>query len=258
MKKPYLSAITAGLAIIAALVSAGCQAPAPHAAPHVTLRCRIPTVTALPETKEAQEKGGVEIAIVPVAHKAVRRERLVMRETQPPFLSLVIVPQAERSQKVYVEQTTSPYLEPDPPRLQFTVRINNKLSRVFRGQGAVVQMNVGGKMIPFGNIDYKEFLNGIVPPRNEAEFTIYGPTLDLLPDKGTIGIFLYDVVTATDVAGNTTEKQNYEWYFDCQAKTEEATGEVRTTQGFIDVAAYQQQLVKQQQEQARYGLASEV
>jgi hypothetical protein len=91
--------------------------------------------------------------------------------------------------------------------------------------------------IPFGNIDYEEFLNGIVPPRNEAEFTIYGPTLDLLPDKGTIGIFLYDVVTATDVAGNTTQKQNYEWYFDCQAKTEEATGEVRTTQGFIDDVA---------------------
>ena len=35
----------------------------------------------------------------------------------------------------------------------------------------------------------------------------------MLQDKGTISIFLYDVVTATDVAGNTTEKQNYTWDF---------------------------------------------
>jgi hypothetical protein len=112
MKNLYLLSITSGLAII---IFAGCQAPAPHSAPQVTIRCKIPAITALPETKEAQEKGGVEIAIVPVAHKAVRRERVVMREMQAPFLTLVVVPQAERNQKVYVEQTTSPYLEPDPP-----------------------------------------------------------------------------------------------------------------------------------------------
>ena len=149
---------------------------------------------------------------------------------------------------MYVEQTTTPYLEPQPSRLQFTVRVNNKLARVFRGQGAVVQFNVGGKLIPFDKVDYKEFLNGIVPPRNETEFTIYGPTLDYLPEKGTIGIFLYDVVTATDTAGVVTDKQNYEWYFSYTTQTAQESAEVNTKRGFVGIVEFQQEVLREQAE----------
>jgi hypothetical protein len=107
---------------------------------------------------------------------------------------------------------------------------------------------VGGKLIPFDNVDYKEFLNGIVPPRNETEFTIYGPTLDAVPDNSTIGIFLYDVVTATDAAGNATEKQNYEWYFSYAIHVVEEPAERRTEQGFMDAVAYHQAVMQQNAE----------
>ncbi len=115
----------------------------------------------------------------------------------------------------------------------------------------MVQFNVGGKLIPFGTTDYKEFINGIVPPRNETELKIYGPPLGIVPEKGTIGIFLYDVVTATDTAGNVTEKQNYEWYFNYSTQIVEETAESKTTRGFMDVVEYQQIKMREAAEQAR-------
>lgn len=234
--------------VLAIIVLAGCQAVPPPAPQQMTISCTIPTITTLPETKESQEKGGVEIAIVPTLYKTAKKSRVTLKQVNPPLVAVLVG--GDVKNKVYTEETTTSFLQPDPARLQFTVRVNNKLSRVFRGQGAVVQINVAGKMIPFGNTDYKEFIEGIVPPRNEAEFTIYGPTMDMLPEKGTIGIFLYDVVTATDVAGNVTDKQNYEWYFSYETTKKEETADIQTKQGFMDVMAYQlelQQIGNQQQ-----------
>jgi len=244
MKTPKLACVACCL-----VAFVGCQTPSQQAPPTRTIpiSCNLPTITAMPETKEAQEKGGVEIAVVPALYKSEKKNKSVLAQARPPFAALLLNPDSKN--QVYVVETTTAYLEPEPKRLQFTVRVNNKLPRVFRGQGAVVQINVAGKMIPFGNLDYKEFIDGIVPPRNEAEFNIYGPALSSLPEKGTIGIFLYDVVTATDTAGNVTDKQNYEWYFDYSTKRVEETAAIQTRQGFIDVLAYQQAMMRQQRGQ---------
>lgn len=241
MKAKYLSAVL-GVALFA-----GCQTQ-PSAPPALaTIKCSIPTITALPETKESQEKGGLEIAVVPTLYKSVRKNKETFTQIEQPFGVALLAGDANAQQnKVYVEKIVSPYLETQPARLQFRVRVNNKLARVFRGQGSVVQFNVGGKLIPFNNIDYKEFLNGIVPPRNETEFTIYGPSLDLIAPQGTIGIFLYDVVTATDTAGNVTEKQNYEWYFNYTMKSVEETAAAQTQRGFMDGGEYQRAMARQQ------------
>lgn len=214
----------------------------------MAVSCNVPNITPLPETKEAQEKGGVEITIVPATYETTLKERVITRQTPPPPLVILVNSQ---NKGVYVEQTRTPYLEPTPKRLKFTIRVNNKLSRVFRGQGSVVQFNIGGKLVPFDHVDYKEFLNGIVPPRNETEFAVYGPPLDMLPEKGTIGIFLYDVVTATDVAGNVTEKQNYEWYFNCEMKRVEQSGQMSMKHFFLEPAAYGEEMVRERREQMR-------
>ena len=135
-----------------------------------------------------------------------------------------------------------------PSKLAFTIRINNKLNRVFRGQGSVVQINVDGKMLSFDRVDYQQFINGIVPPRNEAAVSISADALSQLPDKGTIGIYLYDVITATDVAGNTTEKQNYEWFFSYTTKVVEERAERKVGRGTMTPAQFQQALMEEQQE----------
>ena len=33
------------------------------------------------------------------------------------------------------------------------------------------------------------------------------------PDNATIALFLYDIVTATDAAGNPTKRSNFEFFF---------------------------------------------
>ena len=236
------------------LALAGCEsAPSPARAPNqtVSITAKLPVIVALPETKEAQEKGGIEIAIVPVSYQAVKKTRTTTVQVQPTFgeqVALSLVTNGNSQSKVMIEQTNESHLTIDPPRLAFTVRINNKLNRVFRGQGAVVQINVDGKMLSFDHIDYKQFINGIVPPRNEASVSISADALSLLPEKGTIGIYLYDVITATDNAGNTIEKQNYEWFFSYTTKIVEERSEISVVHGSMDVETFQSEINRERQE----------
>jgi hypothetical protein len=246
LKSLFFTAATAAL-------FAGCAtAPPQPSAPQTTqIRCLIPKIEALPETKESQDKGGLVIAVVPAIYKtSVALKTTVAQIPADLGVQISLIGQDVKN-KVYVQEVSTPSLKPKPARLEFTVRINNKLDRVFRGQGSVVQFNVGGKLIPFGSVDYKDFINGIVPPRNESEVKIYGPSLDSfgngLPEKGTIGIFLYDVVTATDVAGNTTAKQNYEWYFSYSMNEVQEAAEVKTKRGLMEIGAFQQAQMRQQQ-----------
>lgn len=217
----------------------------------------VPVISALPETQQSQEKGGLEIAVTPVSYTAQKVEKKTTRQANPSIGGLVLVSIATGGHsdgQVYVQQVTEQGLRTNPERLVFTVRINNKLSRVFRGLGTVVQFNVAGKMQDFGKTNYAEIIGCIVPPRNETEVSIRGPALDTLPDKCTIGIFFYDVVTATDLAGNVTEKQNYEWYFNYEAKPVEQMVERKVTEGFIDAATFQSLMINEQREQIQQAL----
>ncbi|MEK7675430.1 MAG: hypothetical protein AAB676_06320 [Verrucomicrobiota bacterium] len=234
--------------ILAAMT--GCETPPQGPQPTTLISCRLPTIAPLPETKPSQEKGGLEITIVPANYKAVRQEKHVITPTEPNFgEALLGPPQDQRATMTFVEEKFIPQLKSQPNRLQFAVRINNKLSRVFRGQGSVVQINVAGKLMPINRSDYAEFVEGIVPPRNETELKIYGPAVDDIPEKGTIGIFLYDVVTATDTAGNVTEKQNYEWYFAYETQLAQESAELRVTRGWAENSAIQR--LKMQNSQGR-------
>src|SRR4051812_48694163 len=66
-----------GLTSIITLTLVGCVAPAPTQ--HSTsIKCLVPVVTALDETKESQEKGGLQISVVPVLYKAARADKVTM------------------------------------------------------------------------------------------------------------------------------------------------------------------------------------
>lgn len=247
------------LLTVSTLLLAGCQTEQVSPPQTTQIQCTIPQIDIIKDAvnTETQTKGGLEITVVPVTYQAVRADTTTTTMVQPDAgtqigLGITLGLTGGNTQnKVYVEQVTTPQLKTEPRRLEFTVKINNQLNRVFHGQGAVAQFNVDGKLVPLGgeNTDYTEFSGGIVPPLNEENFTIKGPPLNTLKDKGTISIFLYDVVTATDVAGNTTEKQNYTWDFSytMQAKTD--TGELKKTRGLMDVGQYQQIIMQQQMQQ---------
>ena len=208
------------------------------------ISCVIPKIDVIADNvnKQTQSKGGLDITVVPALYKGVHADQTTIMQVQPNLgEALLIHPQYQ----LVAEQSTTPHLVTDPRRLVFTIKIHNQLNRVFHGQGAVVQFNVDGKLIPFNNTDYKEFSGGIVPPLNDGDLAISGPPLDTLKDKGTISIFLYDVVTATDVAGNTTEKQNYTWDFSYTMQTVTDTGETTRTRSIMNIGEYQRRLQMQ-------------
>lgn len=243
--KPIIILATLGCAAI----FSGCGTTAPTPPQTTKVRCTVPVITRMAETKESQDKGGVVIGVVPALYKGVRVDKVTLEQAEPPP-DFTIIFGPPRTGQVFVKETVVPGLRTQPSRLQFSVRINNNLARVFRGQGAVVQYNIGGKLIPFDKTDYRAFVNAIVPPRNEMTIEILGPSLDALGEKGTIGIFIYDVVTAMDDAGRIIEKQNYEWYFDYTTKVLEESVEIKPKSGWMSIAEYQQRKMREQQEQA--------
>ena len=218
---------------VSASLLTGCVAPQTSTTPAPTtqLSCRIPQIAVIadPVNTPTQTKGGLDITVTPVLYNAVRADKTTFMQVQPNFGEAHLIAR--------------------PDRLEFTVKIHNQLNRVFHGQGAVAQINVDGKLIPIDNMDYKEFSGGIVPPLNEENFTIYGPPLNMLQDKGTVSVFLYDVVTATDVAGNITEKQNYTWDFTYTMQPSTDTGEMKRSRQIMGVVQYQQMLMQMQQQQ---------
>ncbi|CAN5283468.1 hypothetical protein BH09GEM1_BH09GEM1_02200 [soil metagenome] len=94
---------------------------------------------------------------------------------------------------------------------RFTIR--NQMDRVFRGAGAVLQFSADGQARPLAQEAYVDILNTLILPREERQFTIKGPPASTLTQAGKLGVFLYDVVTQTDAAGNVQAKENFEWYY---------------------------------------------
>lgn len=178
----------------------------------VHLEWRLPTVAPLPETKTLQETEGVQISVIPITYEAKKVYRQDDKRLADPLF---------KSDKVdyYYERRQIPRAAIVPDTLQFLVKINNKMERVFRGAGAVVTFNVAGKQAAVDQSAYAELLNTLVPPRTEMQIKINGPSLSTIPGNATLGLLFYDVVTATDEAGNIKKRSNFEWFFNYKLDT---------------------------------------
>jgi hypothetical protein len=183
----------------------------------VRLTAAVPSLAPLEETAQSQTKGGLRVTLAPETYKAQESWSEESRQI-PPKGWLVVQPAPNA---IYVEKTRTPVLAVSPDRLVFHIRLNNGMARVFRGAGIAVQFNIAGKISASDPSGYGDLTNLIIPPRGEQEVTILGPKVADIPAPSTVGVFLYDVVTAMDPAGNVTEKQNFEWYFSYQAQTVE-------------------------------------
>lgn len=201
----------------------------------VSMTCSLPSLAPLVETAQFQEYGGIQISVAPLDHRCVEGFRVSVVPAVPTFKermlgSLQFSGQAKPTR--FVEETRTPYLKVTPETLRFTLKISNKLSRVFRGAGIVVQYVVAGKLVAAEQSWYGDLVNSIVPPRMEQEVEIVGPRIATLPEQATFGLFLYDVVTATDEAGNITERHNFEWYFNYFRQSEEREGVQEFSRGW--------------------------
>jgi hypothetical protein len=218
--------------LLASLVGVSCatgQVTAPP--PPVQMTCMQPTTTPLQETKEMQTKGGVELVLAMESFKCEQAFRNTVAAAPVPVAEQLLNAKNHPGQR-WVEVTKTPYFAIKPERLKVTLKVVNQLPRVFRGAGTVIQFNVAGKAWASKQEDYAEFTNIIVPPRGEQQIEIYGPPTDAIPAQANIGIFLYDVVTKTDAAGNITEKQNFEWYYNYTLQRKEETGVAQVATGW--------------------------
>jgi len=187
------------------------------------MNCQYPVLSPMPETKENQTKGGVGVTVAVAPFQCVQQAR----KTREPKPQSAVEKMLLNNRPAPTQTTVTPYLQVVPDRLKVTVRVSNQLSRVFRGAGTVIQFQIAGKTWASKQEDFAEFTNVIIPPRGEQMVDLYGPPVESMPPQATIGIFLYDVVTKTDVAGNVTEKQNFEWFYNYSTQAKQEIGQVQ-------------------------------
>lgn len=203
-------------AIFALAFMTGCELPTQQArsAPTRTVSYQMPVLASVDPAKQDQEKDGVRISVVPYSYAT---KQSIKREFQQ-LPTLLIV-----NKQYPAEMREIPSLHVEPSHLRFKVKINNRLERVLRLAGTVVSFQIAGKTIAVDRARYEEFLNGIILPRQEGEYEISGPDLEAVPNNSTIAVFLYDMTTATDQAGNPTQRSNFEFYYTLnrESKTQE-------------------------------------
>jgi hypothetical protein len=229
------------VAAIGLIAITGCQTTttAPTAGSTVLQKVSIPEIVPTSDTKVTQGDA-VKISVIPVTYTARVVSTTKYEQAEIPRVVWDIPPNS-----VYVWESVEHSLRVEPEFLRFQVKINNQLDRSFRGAGTVVEFNVDGKVSDVGQLNYRELLNVIVPPRSEKEVYIYGPSPSVLSPNATIGVMFYDVVTATDAAGSVTQRQNFQWVFQSKLKeVEQAVPGNSRVKKWVSVEKYQQQMIQ--------------
>jgi hypothetical protein len=199
----------ARLLVGAAIVGlTGCTPhPAPAPAPStVTVTVPAFSVTPVQQTQESQSKGGITISLAAASGGDAKVQDWTSYTQYKTML--------EDNLHVHVRKTDFAVVAGSEGTLKLLVTLNNQMPRVFHGAGTIVQFKIGGQSIPVNQANYADLQNLIIPPASQEQIAIYGPALDSIPDKGTLGVFFYDVVTNQNDAGVVTEKQNFTWYYE--------------------------------------------
>lgn len=213
------------VAVLAACESAAPRAETPPSTETVSVL--VPSLSPLPETKTTQERGGIRIELGPAPFKAIPETQSSRGAAERASFSEIMNRHCPAGALVVAYAVTKrTVFKVQPDHVEFLVKVHNNLPRVFRGAGAVVQFQVGGKSQVIPQEAYAELTNAIVAPRDSAEFRIQGPAVDQLTVASRLGVFLFDVITSTDTAGNVKEKYNFEWFYNYARVREDRSASV--------------------------------
>lgn len=203
---PHMRVVAIAILLAGAAMITGCRVR-PEQPETVHLTWRKPVLKPLSQTASSQEKGGVRITLAPPLYEATKTYEI--QDTRVPDK-----PFPRKGHLYNFDRRKMPKAVVTPDRLQFVVKVNNRMNRVFRGQGAVVSFNVDSRQIALNQADYASLLNLVLPPQAEGEVVIDGPPLGSLPDHCTIAISFYDVVIEKDQSGTVKKLENWEWFYD--------------------------------------------
>lgn len=201
--------------VVASILSLACATTPP---PQMTVGTRLTDVEGVGRTPATQTNGGVTITVAPVAFDTTRRTVCSYERAGPSVFQSVPDDVSEETH-TRLEEETFQVLSAQPTELTFLLTIRNQMDRVFRGSGAVVQFTADEKVQAVEQANYRNLLDALIPPGNERQIRIRGPSIDALSDGSTVGVQLFDVVTAIDSAGNVVSRDNFEWHFTIQNET---------------------------------------
>ncbi|HXJ56241.1 MAG TPA: hypothetical protein VNU68_06215 [Verrucomicrobiae bacterium] len=217
-------------ALLAACLTACKSINHPPPDDKLILRYQLPVLTPVEPAKQDQEKDGIRISVAPYSYTS----KLTVQKEYRRAPALLIL---DHQYPADVRKT--PAIAVTPENLRFTIKINNRLERVLRLAGTVVSFQLAGKTVAVNKAGYEDFLNGIILPRQEGEFEVAGPNLSALPDHATIALLLYDIVTATDAAGNPTQRSNFEFFYTFSRENKEQEVFVRINRVMLSQQAAQ-------------------
>ncbi len=179
----------------------------------------FPTLTPLEGTNMSQKKVGLRVSLSLAPYELRKAYRRHVTRVNPSFKEALL----GCTNCPWAAVTCSPFLSADPDRLKFVATVSNDMSHVFRGSGIYVRFNVAGREASVDKAAWAQLADAIIAPRGEQQIEIFGPAINTLPEKGgTIGLFFDDVVTNTDAAGNVTDRQSFEWYFQFRTEAKKA------------------------------------
>ncbi len=204
-------AVLAGEGTISPLLAGKKTKKEPPAPQEIEMSAKLPTVTPLAGTNLSQEKGNVRISVGLVSYKVGVVYISHAQRTNPGFKEAFLLPHNQTD--VFIERTCTPVAQVLPSRLEFLVTVDNEMDHVFRGSGMVVRYQVAGKDMAVDQGAWADLVNAIIPPRGSQQVAVYGPAVNTLPSNGTLGLYFDDVVTGTNPAGDVTQRQSFEWYF---------------------------------------------
>jgi hypothetical protein len=232
---PSAPARVIALAIAQILALAACAPVLPAPPTKRTATVSVPRVAPLPQTVVTQTKRGVSMTLAPVSFQTLTSQACGYGFA--PGAVLVVPRGVSRATHQYLVEARYETLQVTPSDLSFLLTVRNQMDRVFRGAGAVVQFQVDGQVQGVEQTRYAEFLNALIPPRGEAQIRIAGPSIATALSGATLGVFLSDVVTEIDNAGNVRGRDNFEWYFSVRSETVSRRVEVTRRNVWVSNAA---------------------
>lgn len=180
----------------------------------------VPIITPTSQTKQKQTKGGVVVSceVVPFVIENAMTETESVSYARPNNTAF----------DVY-EIAKIPSIKISPNEVNFIIRIRNNQDRVLKLVDVPIVYIADGIQYSIPEGFLKDWNNSLVVKGFEKEFPIIGPNTASLMNTKVLYISVNDVPISYDKAGNVTQKENFEWFFDCTLKQQSVTGQLSYT-----------------------------
>lgn len=182
-----------------------------------------PVISLEPGTEQTQKKGGVTITceLVPIAvnKSETVTEKFMYRNPDKPNLD---VKQVAHHPKYILT----------PENIQLKLTINNNQSRVLKLRDCAIVMIVDNLQYSLPQENMTQWENSNIISGFSSTLYLTGPQLSTLTKPKSIEVFINDVPTSFDAAGNVLKRENFDWLL--VAKTETKTVSDRITYTYAE------------------------